>query len=156
MSTWQLIVGLVAFVLLAACAGGSSPTPAATEQPDDLLLITTGEFEGVILHQGDWLPTVEDVLALEQQLITYLPQQHRAFDSLQAPIEERLPTYKRQYWGVVENGRRLISANFFCESSRYDWMEREVIVIDGGDCYFRLWYDVETGAFSNLMVNGSA
>lgn len=130
--------------------------PTATARPDDNMLISTDEFEGVILRQGDWLPTVEDVLALEKQLVTYLPQRQREFDSLQAPIVERLPTYTRQYWGVLENGRRVIAANFVCDAERFDWTEREVAVLDGGDCYFRLQYDVGAGTFSNLLVNGSA
>lgn len=156
MSTWQLCVGLAACIVLAICAGGCASTPVSPALPDENVLITTDEFEGVIFLPGDWAPTVKEVLTLEEQLVTYLPQQQHAFDSLQAPIVERLPSYKRQYWGALENEKRVIVVNLFCDAPHYDWTEQLVFVLDGGDCYFRLKYDVEAGTFFNLIVNGSA
>jgi hypothetical protein len=156
MNTWKLLVGIVAGIFLAVNAGGCSSTPAGTIQPDDNILITTNEFEGVIFRDYDWVPTVEEVRILEKQLETYLPQQRDAFDGSKIPIEERLPTYKRQYWGVLKNEKRVIFANFFCNSFHYDWTEQVVIVLDGGDCYFQIQYDVETGTLFDLRVNGSA
>ena len=155
MSTWQRRVGLAAGILLALCVGGCT-LDLEDIRPARSIPVQTSEFEGVILLRGDWVPTSEEVLALEEQLVPYLAQERGAFDSLQAPIEERLPTYRRQYWGVLQDGRRLIVANFFCDARHTEWTEREVAVIDGGDCYFRLRYDVETGAFSHLLVNGVA
>ena len=156
MSSWQLCGGLVACIFLAACAGGCSSTPVSPALPEENVLITTDEFEGVILLPGGWVPKVEEVLALEEQLATYLPQQQHAFDSLQAPIEERLPTYKRQYWGLLKDGKRVVFANFFCNALHYDWLHQQVVVEDGGDCYFQIRYDVKTGTLSDLHVNGSA
>lgn len=155
MSNWSLWVGLLACMLLAACAGGGTPDLEDIEPPRSFA-VEGSDFDGVILLPGDWLPKDEEVLALERQLVAYLMEQQHAFDSLQAPIVERLPAYKAQYWGVLENEKKLIVANFFCEAPRYDWHEKEVIVLDGGDCYFRLRYDVESGTFSDLNVNGSA
>jgi len=156
MSAWKLCVGLVACILLAAGAGGCGSDLVDDVEPARSMPVTTSEFEGVILLPGDWVPTVDQVLALEEQLVTYLPQQQHAFDSLQAPVVERLPTYKRQYWGALENEKRVIVVNLFCDALNYDWTEQEVFVLDGGDCYFRLQYDVEAGTFFNLIVNGSS
>lgn len=156
MNTWKLFVGIVACIFLAVNGGGCSPTPVDTIQPDENILITTNEFEGVIFHDRDWVPTVKEVQTLEKQLDTYLPQQQDAFDGSKIPIEERLPTYKRQYWGVLKNEKRVIFVNFFCNALHYDWTYQEVIVDDGGDCYFQIQYDVETGTFFDLYVNGSA
>jgi hypothetical protein len=75
----------------------SEPIGVGTVQPDDNILITTNEFEGVIFRDRDWVPAVEEVRALEKQLDTYLPQQQDAFDGSKIPTEDRLPTYKRQY-----------------------------------------------------------
>lgn len=155
MSTWRRRVGLAACIMLAICSAGCTSDLDDVE-PARSMPVKTDEFEGVILLPGDWVPSVDEILALEEQLVTYLPQQQGAFDGLQAPIVERLSAYKRQYWGVFEKEKRLIVANFFCDASRYDWHEQEVRVIDGGDCYFRLKYDVEAGTFSDLVVNGSA
>jgi hypothetical protein len=127
-----------------------------TKQPDDNILITTDEFEGVIFRDGDWVPTAEEVRTLEKQLATYLPRQQDAFDGSKIPIEDRLPTYKRQYWGVLENEKRVISANFFCDAFHYDWKNQMVMVLDGGDCYFQIQYDVDTVTFFDMYVNGSA
>jgi len=158
MNSWKLFVGIVACIFLAVYAGGCSSTPIGPIQPDDNTLITTNEFEGVIFHDRDWVPTVEEVRTLEKQLGTYLPQHRDAFDGSNIPIEERLPTYRRQYWGILENERRVIFVNFFCNSvpTPTDWTTQEVIGIDGGDCYFKIRYDVETGTFFDLYVNGSA
>lgn len=155
MSTRQLGVALVACILLATCSGGGASDLDDVE-PARSIPVKTSEFEGVILLPGDWVPTSKEVLALEEALVTYLTQQQHAFDSSQVPIEERLPTYRRQYWGVIENNTRLIVVNFFCDASHTEWTEQEVVVLDGGDCFFRVRYDVEAGTFSNLIVNGSA
>lgn len=156
MNTWKAFVGIVACIFLVVNTGGCSSTTVGTTQPDDNTLITTNEFEGVIFHDRDWVPTVEEIRTLENQLDTYLPQHRDAFDGSKLPIEERLPTYKRQYWGVLRNEKRVIFANFFCDSLHYDWRDQEVVVDDGGDCYFQIQYDVETGTFFDLYVNGSA
>jgi hypothetical protein len=119
-------------------------------------LVTTDEFEGVIFPDRDWVPTVEEVRTLEEQLGPYLSQHQAAFDASQAPIEERLPTYKRQYWGVLRGDKRVIFANFLCNPMHYEWQVQKVVVEDGGDCYFQIQYDVETGTFFDLYVNGSS
>jgi hypothetical protein len=156
MNTWKLFVGIVACIFLAVNAGGCSLTPVGTIQPDDNILITTNEFEGVIFRDGDWVPTVEEVRTLEKQLETYLPQQQDVFDGSKTPIAERSPAYKRQYWGILKNEKKAIFANFFCNALHYDWTNQEVVVDDGGDCYFQIHYDVETGTFFDLRVNGNA
>jgi hypothetical protein len=155
MSTWQLGVGLVACMLLTTCAGGGASDLDDVEPPRSIP-VRTGQFEGIILLPGDWVPTDKEILALEEQLVAYLIQQRGAFDSLQTPIEQRLSNYRRQYWGVIENDKKLIVANFFCDASHTDWTEQVVEAIDGGDCYFRIRYDPEAETFYDLVVNGSA
>jgi hypothetical protein len=156
MKTWRLTAIIAACIFLVVNTVGCSPTVLGTILPRENTLITTDEFEGVILRDGDWVPTVEEVLALEEQLNTYLLQHQEAFDGSKKPIEERLPTYKRQYWGFLEDEKKVIFANFFCDAFNYDWMHQRVVVMDGGDCYFQIRYDVETGTLFDLTVNGSA
>jgi len=156
MKPWNLLVSIVAGIFLTVNTAGCSSTPTGTIQPDENILITTNEFEGVIFHDRAWVPTVEEVRTLEKQLVTYLPQQQHAFDGSKTPIAERLPTYKRQYWGVLKNEKKVIFTNFFCNVLHYDWTNQEVVVEDGGDCYFQIRYDVETGTFFDLHVNGNA
>jgi len=96
-----------------------------------------------------WTPSADEVMALERALPAHLA--HAA-----AQLVPKLGRYKRQYVGVVENGARLVFANFFCDARPIEWMHRPVIVDDGGDCYFQIKYDPSTGAFSALNINGDA
>ena len=51
------------------------------------------------------------------------------------------------------DGKRLVFGNFFCSDVP---ATTPVIVDDGGDCYFNVFFDPTTGAFSKLIINGDA
>ncbi|MDX1990846.1 MAG: hypothetical protein SF029_00555 [bacterium] len=103
-----------------------------------------------------WTPSPTEVAALEAGLSNYLQSQLR--DGMWGyGVWERLPAYGRQYFGLVFEGERLIFANYFCNTSdEMNWQEQYVLVMDGGDCFFRLLYNPVTGEYSNLIVNGEA
>jgi hypothetical protein len=121
-----------------------------------------------------WTPSTADVLKMEAGLPAYLreqlsptppkdrraPRAHRPAleppPPARPPLWEKAGGYKRQYIGLVKNKRRLIWGNFFCSAPSPDWRREPVGVHDGGDCYFQVLYDVDTGRFSELMVNGEA
>jgi hypothetical protein len=123
-----------------------------------------GSFDGVIVPEQDarafdpradgyWTPAEADVRALEAGLVQFL----------QAAAPERSPelwrkqaSYKRQYAGLVRDGRRLVYASFFCDSGGEAWRHEPLFVMDGGDCFFQLTYDPARGTFDDLMVNGEA
>jgi len=51
----------------------------------------------------------------------------------------------------------LIYASYFCPSDSFDyWLTGNVAVEDAGECFFQVFYDPETGIFSDLRVNGMA
>ena len=50
---------------------------------------------------------------------------------------------------------RFNNGNYFC-SDEANWRQELVMVIDGGECYFQVEYDVEGGLFTKLLVNGEA
>jgi hypothetical protein len=64
----------------------------------------------------------------------------------------------------VVGGRKLIYINAFCskpqdivvEKGWSDWRKDPVEVCDGGDCFWGAVYDVLSGKFSDLQVNGVA
>jgi hypothetical protein len=136
---------------------------------DAWLLIQGEGYEGVIVPEEDaggfsvyfpegqlisvWTPQAEEIEALERDLPGYL--QTAAAGNPSANFSDRLPEYKRQYVGIVENGRELILVNAFC-TNEFDWQEEAVIVSDGGDCFFRVIYDPTTGSFEGFEVNGEA
>jgi hypothetical protein len=150
---------------LAACG----TAPAATPAPDSELIVTA-EFEGAIFSQkraseiepptyridevrGYWTPGQADALDLEERLESYLEQM---VSQTGPEVLLRLPEYKRQYVGVRAGDRRVIFANFFCNAHGIDWQRDWVEVADGGACYFEVSYDIATGEFFGLSVNGEA
>ena len=111
----------------------------------DSVLININDFEDL------WTSTDDDVLQLEAGLADYLEQNAQPEHTR---IWQELADYKRQYVGIVQDGQAKIYANFFCEGDNSD--TTLVIVLDGGDCYFHVLYNVEEEQFSYLSVNGEA
>ena len=104
---------------------------------------------------GYWTPTQEDIQTLEGKLDSFLREHAESFRR-QPPAWEQLDDYQRQYVGVIINDKRAIYGNFFCTETGVDWRKEWVLVMDGGDCFFQLQFDVESGTFTELMVNGEA
>jgi hypothetical protein len=104
-----------------------------------------------------WTPAQEDVQPLEERLAAFV---QKAAPARSPELWKKLDGYKRQYVGLVLAGRKVIYANFVCtsvvEESFPNWQSQPVQVDDGGDCFFQVDYDVESGEFSNLMVHGEA
>jgi hypothetical protein len=158
---------LLVALLLSSCSWSdflqSNKTPTLTPESNIIetvngnTIIKVDEFTGVIFQNDeDWVPTTKDVFALEKQLGVYLQQKQDLFHGSTKPIKERLPEYKRQYWGVFENEKKVIFVNCFCRTSIMDWQNTKVFTLDGGDCYFKIKFDLETGTFFDLTINGEA
>lgn len=121
-------------------------------------------YEGVIVPEHDagafepraegyWTPTADDVARLEAGLPEYLRQ---AAPERAPQLWQRLGEYKRQYAGLIRDGRRLVYANYFCSTFDDSWRSAPLFVMDGGACFFQLTYDVERDSYQDLMVNGDA
>ena len=102
-----------------------------------------------------WTPTEGDVLLLEENLPAFLQENSRSFRR-EPPVWEQLDSYKRQYAGLVIHGRKIIYGNFFCSDPGTDWKKEWIFVMDGGDCFFQLQFDMADSTFRGLMVNGDA
>ncbi|MGH2558585.1 MAG: hypothetical protein ACRDJH_05935 [Thermomicrobiales bacterium] len=144
--------------------------PAATALPaGSWRLVEAKGYEGVIVPAADapdffwmvngqqyeeyWTPTAANIADLEAAIVP-------AFAALPPSLVsgEQLDTYRRQYGGFVEDGRRLIRISFFCDAifphvEQY-WQCRTIFAAGGGACFFRLTYDPASGAFFDLSVNG--
>ena len=112
-------------------------------------LVTNGE---TLEH---WTPSENDVLALEDGLDAYLQNNPDRFYG-GTPVWESLDDYNRQYIGMVLDGKKIIYANYFCDSIETDWRKDFVFIMDGGDCFFQFKYDVDSAEFFDLQVNGVA
>jgi hypothetical protein len=73
----------------------------------------------------------------------------------QAPdLWQKLPRYKRQYVGVIVDGRKRIFCNFYCTKEPLTC--KPVIYADGGECFFKIEYDVDGRKVERLNINGVA
>ncbi|HNB52634.1 MAG TPA: hypothetical protein PK530_11855 [Anaerolineales bacterium] len=125
-----------------------SPEQAEAAQVE-LLASVEGNFEGY------WMPSGKELLTLEEQLGPYL-QAHADQFFAHPTVWEQLDEYHRQYAGLTVDGVSLIYGNFFCGEGQMDWLTEWVIVMDGGDCYFQILYNVKNDTFIRLQVNGDA
>ena len=164
---------IVVFCITASVIASTTRVQAshAAEMPYEV--ITTDKFEGLIVPKDAalgflgielssdekdtteyWTPTKEDVLKAEEKLEPYLTR----LAPRQSPdLGKKLVQYRRQYVGIFYNGYKYLYMNFFCHNFKADdWKNSPVIVMDGGDCFFRLWYDIASGTFSRLNINGEA
>lgn len=154
-------------LLLAACGAASPPLP-----PDAAIL--PGTTVAQMLRQcsrqapapgeAAWLPSAEDVLALEAALPAALRprpelrEMHYPGD----PDWARAPDgWRRQYVGIVRGGRRFIYGNFLpkrpeegVEFGAADWRSVPIPVCDGGPVFFGVEYDVDAGRFTQIAFNG--
>jgi hypothetical protein len=150
-----LFCGVIA-CSLAGCAAPAStdtwaviPEGRAEEMGIGTWLLNGAEIEGY------WTPTAGDIRLLEENLASFLQANATSFRR-EPPVWERLENYKRQYAGLVMNGKRVIYGNFFCSEPEPGWKEEWLFVMDGGDCFFQLQFDVANSTFSGLTVNGDA
>ena len=156
-------------VSTAAASGARTSSAAASSSGASTgnLSITTGAYDGVILAvssprelglsqvdkvpiDGVWTPTSADVAAFEAGLEAYLTAHVPAYAN---GLPKKLHSYKRQWAGVTAGGKRKLYGNFFCREQP-GWKESLIGVDDGGDCYFQIFYDVDTKTYVDLMVNG--
>jgi hypothetical protein len=136
------------------------PLPNAFTLVDDSgLLASQPPFVGIIvpetlarefglMHgsaQSYFAPVPSDVLDLARAMREQLPRHNQH-------IASRFNHYRFQVVGAVRDGKRLLFVNGFC-SAPADWQARPVLVKDGGDCYFRLSFDVAAGAIVEFEVN---
>ena len=74
-------------------------------------------------------------------------------------IAARLGSYKRQYFGYTDGGKRWILVNGFCKGhwkKEDTWRDKVVLVHDGGLCFFKVRYDPSRSQFEQLEVIGEA
>ncbi|MCC6456843.1 MAG: hypothetical protein IT328_17945 [Caldilineaceae bacterium] len=159
----KLILFLNVFALtlgLSACSLVITPMPPPQRSPNGVIFSAEQSAEVLpwLMSQaeGAWTPTDADVAALEADLLPFLHTAEHPWLRPEPPIWERVPDYRRQYLGMIENGEQVIYANFFCDANIGDWQQEFVLVNDGGDCFFQVKYNPATGEFYDFSVNGEA
>lgn len=104
--------------------------------------------------QATWKPTLSDIQSMETRLsrISRLRTQSGIL-GVRIKHPER---YYRQYLGIIIDGQKFIFINAFCDDKPPEtWREMLIDRCDGG-CSWGVVYDVRTGKFSHLEMNGVA
>ena len=97
-----------------------------------------------------WKPSKAEIKRAQPVILEYIK------DSDQE-IYKDLDYYRCQYFGIIVNGKKRIYCNFFwLAENRRNWRTKPVVVLDGGNWYFQLEYDVETDKCLNFTVNGES
>jgi hypothetical protein len=173
MPSKQMLLGLLSLsTSLAACNSAKAPSsdPIRSQQQAKPTIVKQEKFVGVILPADStqfpglypagttyWTPTESDVLELEGNLVPFLEKSKNPH----APeVLKQIEKYKRQYRGIVVGGHRQIVLRFLCDTRiptiDENWMKEEVIMTDGGSCFFEVRFSTETKKFSDLFINGEA
>ncbi len=123
-----------------------------TDNINGLICTNFADWKFMINATEFWTPTKEDVLAAENQIEAYLKTESKFHTP---DLWRKLPEYKRQYVGIVVNGHKRIFCNFFCWSHR-PLDDKPVFVFDGGECFFRIQYDLDDKRCYDFNANGYA
>jgi hypothetical protein len=146
----------------------SQPSATAAVLPTSVM-IKMPEYEGVVLAvksvsqtgmtsvgkaqlDGVWVPNAGDVAAFESGLAAHMT---KSVPAASKALPAKLKSYKRQWFGVTAGSKKLIYGNFLCEAQP-GWDQAVIMVDDGGDCYFQLFYDVASREYLGLVINGNA
>ena len=136
----------------------SSESSARTKPPDFSLLPASevsvwSKYFAPGSHANSWEPTLGDMNGVEAALpqITALSNTDPDLDRhIENPSE-----YYRQYLALQINGKKKLILNAMCSVDHdANWRKHFVVVRDGGKCFWHAVYDLSTGNFSDLSVNG--
>lgn len=104
-----------------------------------------------------WQPSQADIDDLEANLDQISSLKERGGNPsrrIESPDQ-----YFRQYLGVLISDKKRIFVNAtrrFMGDDESEWHRHLVVIVDGGKCYWRAYYDPITHQFSNLMINAVA
>mgnify|MGYP003578872580 CR=1 FL=1 len=101
---------------------------------------------------SSWHPALSDIAKLEAALPQALASA-KVHDLREAPNG-----WRRQYVGIIRDGRRYIYGNFIpkgdVEPSMTDWRRKPVRICDGGPAFFGVEYDIAGKRISHIAFNG--
>ena len=172
---FPFIVATIVVLLLIAC---NVPKEFALEMDPGNTLIETPEYTGVIISKNGasefghlfdetsiefWEPSIDDVSRAETCIRQFLVsvQHDPQLDTYQkeraAFILKNLEKYRRQYVGIVVNGEKRIWCNLFLSDHSFpDWERVPVYMIDGGEYFWQIEYDLLKDECINFYVHGEA
>jgi hypothetical protein len=153
-------VGIGAMGLLVFAAPGAAAEPAL---PKGAYILPGSAIPKILrqcsrsapkIGEGSWQPRAANIRELEAAL----PGELRKRSSGESPHwQNLLRDWRRQYVGIVREGRRYIYGSFAQDdssSSTFDWQREPMQVCDGGASFFGVEYDIASRRFTHVAFNG--
>lgn len=101
-----------------------------------------------------WQPSQADLATLEAALPQISGMKAQPHDPRHIAYPDR---YFLQFLPIIQQGKKQIFVSAFCNApSGGEWRTHLYVVVDGGECYWQVYYDPASGKFSNLFINGRA
>ncbi|EKQ62919.1 hypothetical protein WS7_01935 [Xanthomonas citri pv. malvacearum str. GSPB2388] len=150
----------LAAIALAGCASTQGPSSVPTNLKNGQSWIITRQS---VAEQVVQTCSRDSPARHPGQISGYWAPSHQQIEQLEARQDALTPTiaepreFDRQYVGVVIQGQQLIYINAFkLPNDPPVKPAREAIqVCDGGSMFWGALYDPQTGAFSQIAINGS-
>lgn len=104
---------------------------------------------------GIWRPADHILSKIKMSLEPYMRSREKRFGR---PLK-KWRTYRFQYQGQEEKGRKFVFINAFCDLHDLHGINLSknfVLVHDGGGCFFQLKYDPIEDEFFDAFINGEA
>lgn len=95
---------------------------------------------------AQWTPSKNQIDQLETKLSTY--------QKTLKTLNRLRSSFYRQYAGFIAGGRKIVYVNLFPKEPDSYWRSRAVVVCDGGEQFWGVEFEVETGQFVNAAFNG--
>ncbi len=149
------LVLAISFLLLSGMPVFSQDSVTVkTDKIDGIIYTNFADWKPLVQATEFWTPTKEEVLKAEEKIEEYL----RSDPARYAELWRKLPNYKRQYVGIIVNGHKRIFCNFFCSKTFFpsEYLSVPLVVDDGGECFFRIEYDLGDKKCYNFNANGNA
>lgn len=119
-----------------------------------ILILPPASYAGewINIPPNEWKTNIKDWSFIEKELKIKVENEALKRND---PVSD-WESYNFQYAYLINNGKKVIYINRFCETSAVQWRTRRVYVMDGGSCLFQAYYDPETNRILNVFINGQA
>lgn len=115
--------------------------------------VNAAENKWYLYKSGAWTPSLEILSKIKANLKEFVEPQ--AASQMQ-PISD-WDRYVFQYYGTVLGGEKVVEIHAFCSIEEPNKLTQELyMVLDGGSCYFQLFYHPNSEEFTGLQINGVA
>jgi hypothetical protein len=127
--------------------------------------VSGSDYEGIIVinspqfkfnSEGNWVPDKVLIAEIEKSLPEYVVSEIRSWSPKYQPLPP-LSEYKRQYWGEIENKKKVINIVLYHKSlvSSGEWLH-DMGIAGGGNHVLHVRYDTETRKFNHFHANSDA